>query len=237
MADTFVIEMFLIGLMSAPHCSGMCGGIMGALSLSLPQQVQGRPRAALPFIALYNIGRLGAYGLMAAAAAALGTSVLATLHPVWANWGAKALIAVTLVGIGLHLAGLIRRPLRLERLGAPLWRAVEPLGRRLLPVRRPEQALLFGFVWGFLPCGLVYAVLLIAFAAPGALAGAQLATAFWLGSLPTMMAFGLFATALRRFLHRPALRRAVGGSLVAFGLATPFAGLLMPDVGVCAGCM
>jgi sulfite exporter TauE/SafE len=200
----------------------MCGGIMGALSLSLPRPVQRRPAAAAAFVVLYNLGRLAAYASMGAVAGSLGTRVLAAMHPVWAGWAAKLLVAATLVLVGAHLAGLVPRPTGIERLGAPLWRLVEPLGRRLLPVQRPEQALLYGFVWGFLPCGLVYAILLVAFAAPGAQAGALVMASFWLGSLPVMMAAGLFATGLRRLLHRRPLRLGAGLALLALGVAGPF---------------
>ncbi len=97
--------------------------------------------------------------------------------------------------------------------------------------------MLYGFFWGFLPCGLVYAVLAIAFTLPGALGGAQAAAAFWLGSLPAMLAAGMFTTALRRLLYRPRLRLGVGLSLILFGIAAPLNGALMPSLATCTGCM
>lgn len=233
---TLPIELFIIGLMSALHCSTMCGGIMGALSFSLPPAVQRRPALLMGFVALFNLGRLAAYAAMGAAAGALGTQTLALLHPVWAGWTAKLLVAATMILIGLHISGLLPRLSAIEALGAPLWRLMEPLGRRLLPVRRPEQALLYGFFWGFLPCGLVYAVLAIAFTASGALGGAQVTAVFWLGSLPTLMAAGMFATALRRLLHRPRLRVGAGLSMMLLGGVVPFSGTLMPKLSGCVAC-
>lgn len=231
------LQLFVIGLMSALHCVSMCGGIMGALSLSLPPYVQARPALLAGYVALFNLGRLTAYVAMAATAGAVGSGMLGLLPPAGASWAAKLLLAASLVMVGLHLTGALPRLAHLEAIGAPLWRLVEPLGRRLLPVQRPVQALLYGFFWGFLPCGLVYAVLVIAFTLPGPLGGAQAAAAFWLGSLPAMLAAGMFTTALRRLLHRPRLRLGVGLSLMVFGFAAPFNGALMPTLETCAGCM
>ena len=69
---------------------------------------------------------------------------------------------LVMILLGLYLGGWWRVLGVTERLGLHLWRRLEPLGRRLLPVRRLPDALLLGFLWAWIPCGLVYSVLISA---------------------------------------------------------------------------
>jgi sulfite exporter TauE/SafE len=108
--------------------------------------------------------------------------------------------------------------LPLERVGALLWRHVQPLSRRLLPVRTPAQALALGMVWGWLPCGLVYSALTTALASGSAGAGAATMLAFGLGTLPNLLLAGILATQLRALMQAPWLRRTAGLAVFAIGL-------------------
>ena len=126
--------------------------------------------------------------------------------------------AVVLVLAGLNILGLFNRFSAIERLGGPLWRALEPLSRRLIPVRRPEHAFLFGFLWGWLPCAMVYAMLLMAVTAGGVAQGAMVMFAFWAGTLPSTVTAGSLTRLLLNPRRRPALRMGLGGGLVALGV-------------------
>ncbi len=120
--------------------------------------------------------------------------------------------------LGLYLAGWPGLLSRVERAGGVLWRRIEPLGRRLLPVRTRWQALGMGLVWGWLPCGLVYSVLVWAISAGGALEGGVLLLSFGLGTLPTLLAMGTAAAALTGFVRRPGVRTAAGAGVMLFGI-------------------
>ena len=108
--------------------------------------------------------------------------------------------------------------LRVEQAGGVLWRRIEPLGRHLLPVRTPAQALGMGLVWGWLPCGLVYSVLIWAISAGSAVQGGLLLLSFGLGTLPTLLAMGAFAAALSKLVRKPWVRSSAGLLVIAFGL-------------------
>lgn len=228
MGATVLVNILAIGLVSTLHCSAMCGGIMGALSLSLPPGVRERSGLFAFYVLLFNVGRLATYAGLGAAAGALGAGPLTLLPPQWAHWLFQGSLAVVCVTVGLHLIGALPRLARLESLGAALWRLLEPLGGRLLPVSRPWQALAYGAVWGFLPCGLVYAMLLIALSAGGAQAGAAVMAVFWLGSLPTLLAAGLLTRAMVRLVRQPRLRFGLGLGLIALGFITVFAPPYLP---------
>ena len=61
MSEINYIAAFLIGLLGSTHCIGMCGGIVGALTMGLPDDVRQSPIKLLPYLLTYNIGRLLSY--------------------------------------------------------------------------------------------------------------------------------------------------------------------------------
>ena len=138
----------VVGLFSALHCVGMCGGIVGALTFSLPAQARQDLKRLLVFSLAYNVGRILSYTLAGALFGWLGALVFANGNAGLAAWLLRAAAAVVTVAVGFYIAGWFPRFASVERLGEPLWRALEPVGRRLLPVRTPARAVLFGAVWG-----------------------------------------------------------------------------------------
>jgi sulfite exporter TauE/SafE len=209
---------FLVGLLGGVHCVGMCGGIVGTLTMGLPRAVRADAARLFPYQLAYNLGRVAGYGVAGALMGALGTFALALVPVQSAQRGLYALAALFMILLGLYLGGWWPVLARLERLGARLWRRIEPLGRRLLPIRSPVQALALGFVWAWIPCGLVYSVLVWCVSAGSAGAGALLMLAFGLGTLPTLLGMGLLAGAAARFADQAWMRQVAGALVLAFGL-------------------
>jgi hypothetical protein len=123
-----------------------------------------------------------------------------------------------MVGVGLYLAGWFPRFALIERIGVPLWRRLEPVGRRLLPVRSPVHAYVFGLVWGWLPCGLVYSALLWTTSSGGAAPGALFMLAFGAGTLPSVMTAGIVTGWIARLTRLPLVRPVVGLLLIGIAL-------------------
>ena len=71
MLELGLISAFLVGLLGGGHCVGMCGGIVGAVSLSLPGA---RPQFA--YHLAYNAGRVASYTVAGALAGLAGASSL-----------------------------------------------------------------------------------------------------------------------------------------------------------------
>lgn len=216
--DYSLIAAFTIGLFSTLHCLGMCGGIIGALTFSLPPPVREDPRRLRWYVLAYNLGRIGAYTLAGAIIGALGTALFQLISPEYGYVLIQSAAGLVLLGIGLYLAGWFPGFAQVEHLGAPLWKRLEPLGRRLLPVRSPLHALLFGSIWGWLPCGLVYATLLWAATAGDAALGAGLMLAFGLGTLPGVAAAGLLTGWMVRLGRLPYARQGVGLVMVVMAV-------------------
>ena len=49
---------FILGLLGAGHCLGMCGGLMGALTFGIPPEQQHK---RLRMLIAYNLGRVSSY--------------------------------------------------------------------------------------------------------------------------------------------------------------------------------
>ncbi len=211
---------FTVGLFSSLHCVGMCGGVMGALSYGLPVEIRQQGSRFLLFILAYNIGRIVSYAVAGAILGSVGGTLLQTLGPGlgyrWMQWSA----ALIMVLIGLHIAGWLPRLAQVERIGVPLWQRLEPFGRSLMPVQTLSRALLYGMVWGWLPCGLVYTMLLSTVAQSGPVSGALYMAAFGLGTLLPVVVAGLLAGRLYGLARSPYLKVVVGVMIMIMGLVT-----------------
>lgn len=208
-----LVSALILGLLGSGHCIGMCGGLMGALTLAIPAEQRQR---RLQLLLAYNLGRIASYTLagllLGAAGWALASGPAAT--------ALRVLAGLLLIAMGLYLGGWWSGLTRIEGAGRLLWRHIEPLARRLLPVRSAPRALLLGGLWGWLPCGLVYSTLLWAASQGDAVDSALLMLAFGLGTLPVLLATGLAAERLTALLRRRGVRIAGGVLVILFGLWT-----------------
>jgi sulfite exporter TauE/SafE len=231
-----LLPVFLVGLAGSVHCAGMCGGIVGAITASTvspastiaartyPVVAMATVRSALPLtrVLAYNTGRIGSYMLAGAMAGGLagGAQSLARLAGV--QLGFYWLANLMLVALGLYLMNAWRGLAWLEHGGRVLWQRAQPvmapLMKRLVPADRPYQALVLGALWGWLPCGMVYSVLLTAMLSGDALNGAAVMLAFGLGTLPMLTGLGLLGARVQRAMRRPAMRTGCGLAVLAFGL-------------------
>jgi len=223
--DISLMGATLLGLFGGLHCVGMCGGISASLAGALPER--GRLWAQFG----YNLGRISSYAVAGALAGGFGLSVLALLGPVGAT-ALRVLAGLFLVAAGLYLSGWWMGMLRVEQAGARAWRHIAPFARRLGSLDRPWKLVALGAIWGWIPCGLVYAALAGAVATGGALEGARWMACFGLGTLPIMLASGALSHELMRFVRGAHVRWAAGVMLIGFGLWTIAGATLMQHAGV-----
>jgi sulfite exporter TauE/SafE len=213
---------FLLGFFSTMHCIGMCGGIIGALSLSLPMQVRSHKLQLFSYVVTYNIGRLISYSLAGLIAGAIGTEVLQSAGFNEGHIILKSVAILMMIAIGLYLTGWLPQLAIVEKIGVPIWKRLEPLGRKLLPVASLPRALAYGMVWGWLPCGLVYFVLIWALTAGDALHGALIMLAFGAGTLPTLITAGFMTSWITRFAHSTRARQIVGVLIILMAIGSLF---------------
>ena len=216
MNDLNYLAAFLIGLLGSTHCIGMCGGIVGALTMGLGENIRQSPRKLLPYLLTYNAGRLLSYsvaglliGLMASSASSffqLGR------FPIGGIVGGLFMVA-----LGIYIAGWWQTLAPLERLGSHFWRLIEPFGRRLMPVKTLPHAFGLGLLWGWLPCGMVYSTLAWSATSADPVKSALLMLAFGAGTLPMLLAMGGLADKLQRFTRHKNIRYLAGILLILFG--------------------
>jgi sulfite exporter TauE/SafE len=186
-----VLPAVVMGLLGSAHCAVMCGPVASAICT--------RPKSSLSF----NAGRIVTYAALGAVAGAFGA-----MAPFFAV-ALRPIAAILLVGLGLHLAGVSTLFTKVEKLGLPLWKRIAPL------TQKPLHTALLGAIWGFVPCGLVYAALSVAAMAGGAAAGALTMLAFGVGTLPVMGAVAAATTAARGMLR---FRKIAGFVVLTLGI-------------------
>jgi sulfite exporter TauE/SafE len=207
------LSLFLVGWLGGVHCIGMCGGMVAAMSLTAPGG-----RAGLGTLLGYNVGRLTSYAIAGALAGAIGASTLLLKGFFPIELVLYALSNLMLILLGMYLGGWSRAVLWFEKKGSLLWQRLQPLLKSILPVRHAGQAWLAGLVWGWLPCGLVYSVLVTALASGSAWHGAEDMLAFGAGTLPNLLAMGWFARSLQGFRQRPVVRYLAGILVAGYGV-------------------
>ena len=209
-----------MGLFSAIHCIGMCGSISSALSVGLPQNIRSSPSNLAGYLSLYNLGRIGSYTLAGGVVGFLGAGINNTQLYAAGHDAVRILSSVIIIIVGLYITKWVPLVRQLDHLGTPIWRILEPYSRKILPVDHPAKAFLFGFIWGWLPCGLVYYVLLLSVSAGGALEGALCMLGFGIGTLPSVIGTGYFMGRISHITRHQGLRTAAGLFFVLLGLYT-----------------
>ena len=138
---SLLAAMFVAGIASGVHCIGMCGGIVAVFgtrrTIALtPARAPGRADFARQLA--FNGGRISSYTVAGAMAGLAGgaAAAMAGALPVQALLYAGA--NVMLVLVGLYLMGAARLLMRLEPLGGPLWRRLQPYAARGLAVMAPH---------------------------------------------------------------------------------------------------
>lgn len=211
------LTIFLASLTGSLHCAGMCGAFV-AFAVGLDSDDK---RSRIPLHVAYNGGRLVTYAILGAVAGAFG----AGLDRVSESLLGVQRIALLIAGGSMILFGLAAlariKGIRVPHPHPPRFAArILERGHRFA-VRRPPaiRALIIGLMTTFLPCGWLYAFVIVAAGTGNPLYGALAMAAFWLGTLPVLVAVGTSISTLggRIARHVPAL---VAVAITAAGVFT-----------------
>ena len=153
---------FLTGLAGSLHCVVMCGAFATSCS-QLGSKKSG--------VAYYNIGRILSYSLLGAFAGLLGSGFTTLFKNPWVE-----IIPAVLLGFFFHpsLPGLLHKKLNLT------------LGRVYQMQAGSLRSLFLGIFTVFLPCGLLYGIILALAAFQDPFTGALGMLFFGLGTLPAL---------------------------------------------------
>jgi len=204
---------FVTGLLGSAHCFGMCAGLSGLFAVNA-SVASLRPQLAMAIA--YNSGRVLSYAFLGAVVAILGQTIVDAIP----NMAAPVRFAsgLLIIVVGLQVAFGWRFLAPVEKAGAHIWKHIAPAAKSLLPVTSIPKALGLGLLWGWLPCGLVYSVLLLAATTASPFDGGIVMIAFGLGTMPAMIATGISASRLAQFMSRK--RLGAGLLIVLIGVLT-----------------
>lgn len=203
--------LFLIGVITSVHCVAMCGGI--GLSQSLKQSDRGgvylRP-------ILYNLGRVCSYTLIGLVLGTLGSLAggnAGVAIPYFVQGLLKLVVGIFMVIFGINMLGIFPG-LRKFAFHTPVAIA-KLIGSKNMADKGP---FVIGLLNGFMPCGPLQAMWLVALAAGSPVAGALSMLAFSLGTVPLMLGLGSFVSLMGKRFTAQVMR--VGAVLVVvMGLA------------------
>jgi len=205
------------GLLGSAHCFGMCAGISGLFAINASVASL---RTQLPMAIVYNVGRVLSYAFLGVLVAALGHTIVDAIPDIAAPVRLASGLLIIIVGLQVAFGWRFLAPL--EKAGARIWNRIAPAAKSLLPVTSLPKALGLGLLWGWLPCGLVYSVLLLAATTADPVQGGLVMVSFGLGTMPAMIATGVSASRLSLFMSRK--RMGAGLLIVLLGVLT----LVMP---------
>jgi sulfite exporter TauE/SafE len=220
---------FVTGLISSfGHCLGMCGGIVAIYSAR--QSALAKSEGASPTLLSrlgsltpVHIGRLLTYTFLGAMIGLAGS--LLDKFGGLVGWQGffSIVVGIAMIAVSLSLMGVlppIEVALTSIRGGtSPMQRMRGLFGKRGLAAN-----LGLGILWGFLPCGLVFAMLVVAARTESWWGGALTMVAFGLGTVPTLLGFSLAANLLSPQL-RGRLQFFAGILILLFALQTILRGL------------
>lgn len=210
-----LIAALAIGFIGSSHCLAMCGGIVAALQLAMPAA---SPARKLWLQLLLSLGRLSTYSFFGALVGYFGAQAMqfAGASLLWL----RLLAGFLLIAIALYISQLWFGLLKLEQFGQGIWRYIQPLSKRCLPLDSARKAYLYGLTWGWLPCGLVYSALSWSLVSGSASSGALVMFAFGLGTLPAILVSGFAAQQLSQLKSNLYVRYITALLLASYGVYT-----------------
>jgi sulfite exporter TauE/SafE len=211
MTEISLFGAFIMGLLASGHCIVMCGGIASSL------QMANSTLKPITVGLLYNLGRASSYMIAGALVASLGNA-FAKQNTDFAL-SLKIFSGVFMILVGLYVMRLTSSLKWLEKAGKTvLWQHLVKLNKYLLPINSYPKTWLYGMLWGWLPCGLVYSALTWTLQAPSPWYGSAIMLSFALGTLPSMLVVGQSAQQLRQFLNYTFIRWALGSIFIWYGV-------------------
>ena len=198
--------LFVIGLMTSVHCIAMCGGINVSQCLSENKKFSGLSPV------MYNLGRVVSYTVIGFVLGFAGM-----LFGTGENLGVSSIIqgliksfaGIYMVIMGVNMLGFVPQIKRLT------FHLPNFIGKFRV---KNSQPFVVGLLNGFMPCGPLQSIQLVALATGNPFTGGLSMFAFSLGTVPLMLGLGSLVSVLgKRFTDR---MMTVGAVLVTvMGLA------------------
>ena len=210
-----LVAAFLAGIAGGAHCATMCGPLIG---IACGPCARGTGREWLARALAYNAGRIATYVTAGVLTGFAGAAGLALRGAPLTQQALLFAMGVSLLLLATYVAGVAPFVRGVERAGTVVWRHIGPRSRAFLPVTTPARAFGFGFVFGWLPCGMVYVALLAALTTADPLYGGLVMAAFGLGTLPNVLAISAWVRFVAAAAQGRLARVFIAAVIAAMGL-------------------
>jgi sulfite exporter TauE/SafE len=198
----------------------MCGGIAASFSPALAQRTT-QDKFLLSLI--FNLGRICSYMIAGMFAGTLSYVLGNELNISYWSEILRFLTGLFITLIGLSLMFQLKLPQAVEHIGIPVWRKIAPLTQALKPVKGAMNGFLLGILWGWIPCGMTYSMLLVSLMSDQPLHGALIMGSFGLGTLPALVIGGVLFARIGQLGRRFRIHRYAGALFIVLGLWTALA--------------
>ena len=216
-----LIIAFNLGLFSTLHCVGMCGGILSAMMISGDADKTDKHNNKIIRSLAYNLGRITSYAIAGLIAGLIGEKIIHLVSDLNLHIVLQTIAALVLIGIALNIMGVLPFNRYLEMMGSRIWKQIQPLGKHLLPVNSHSRGFMFGMLWGWLPCGMVYSALILSLSSGSPIYGMLVMLFFGLGTLPGMVSAGYFSGKLIELQKNRQLRILTALLLIFIAVSLP----------------
>lgn len=185
--------LFVTGLLTSVHCVAMCGGINLSQSLSSVGGSDSSSRSTrkiyIPSL-FYNLGRVASYTLIGLGLGSVGFFL-------GGGNGGDVSVPLSVQGCLKLIAGIFMLLTGISLLGIfPFFRNITPhlpsfLSKKISSAQSKNLApFIVGFLNGFMPCGPLQAMWVVALASPSPVSGALSMFFFSVGTVPLMLGLG-----------------------------------------------
>ncbi len=199
------ITPLMIGFFSGFHCIAMCGGLCAVLCHKQNTQQT----------LVTNLGRVATYTLLGALFA--GVVQGASLQLDLGVWGGflRVLMGTMLILSGLVIIFKDRGKWLMIQKPLPFWPKVSTQLKKIKQHNAGSTVFFKGMLWGLIPCGLLYGMLVIAATTADVFRGASFMLFFGLG---TVMPLLFSQMVLRRIMvgTKGTWLRSISGALIIF---------------------
>jgi sulfite exporter TauE/SafE len=175
---------FVASIAGSGHCVGMCGPLM---LLATNRSSESGARSSLLYESCYHGGRLLGYALLGLAAGSLGWLMESGGQLAGLQQAAALVTGAGMILFGLFSLVTIYRTGSIPHFGtARVGRVFAKFVKRVHQLPHGLRPLSIGLMTACLPCGWLYAFLLLAVSARTPLLGGLTMVAFWLGTIPAL---------------------------------------------------
>ncbi len=202
------ITPLMIGFFSGFHCIAMCGGLCTVIC-----QKQSTQQTLLT-----NLGRVATYTLLGALFA--GVVQGASLRLDLGIWGGflRVLMGGMLILSGVVIIFKDRAKWLVIQKPLPFWPKVSHKLKQIQQANSPSAVFFKGMLWGLIPCGLLYGMLIIAATTADVFRGASFMLFFGLGTVLPLLFSQLVMRRLMAGSKGTWLRSIFGTFIILLGL-------------------